>query len=130
MEDNRGWWRFFDGSISVSATMLVAVLLSKCGPCGGWTVIGFVKGLTEQDSGVIAVATMLLFPVTLTFYGGAQLVFAAKEAVERRTRERLKKQREEGRKEGRKILIEELMQKGVITPEFAKSLEDKAEDQK
>ena len=129
MEDNRGWWRFFDGSISVSAAMLVAVLLSKCGPCGGWTVIGFVKGLTEQDSGVIAVATMLLFPVTLTFYGGAQLVFAAKEAVERRTRERLKKQREEGRKEGRAEyrahILSELKKRDEISKdELVKLLED------
>ena len=57
------------------------------------------------------------------------MVFAAKEAVERRTRERLKKQREEGRKEGRKILLDELTQRGVIAPELAKSLEEQTEDQ-
>ena len=143
MEDNRGWWRFFDGSISVSSAMLVAVLLDKCGLCAGWTVIGFVTGLTEQESGVIVVATIMLFPVTLTFYGGTRLVFAAKEAYEIRKRARLKKEREEreeakaksraegraqGRAEGRAEGIEqvrtELERRGILTPELAEIFEE------
>lgn len=127
-EGNRGWWRFFDGSVSVSASMLVAVLINECVLCGELPVVGFIKDLTEQESGVIIVATMLLFPVTLTLYGGANLIFAAKEASERRTRERLRKQREEGRKEGREegrreVLIE-IEKHGMLTPELARILDD------
>ena len=78
METNRAWWRFFDGSVSVSASMLVAVLISKCARCDEWPIIGLLKGLTNEDSGVIIVATMLLFPTTLMMYGGAKLIFATK----------------------------------------------------
>ena len=135
MEDNQegnvGWWRFFDGSASVSASMLVAVLLSRCVLCDNLPVLGFLKTLTNEESGVIIVATLLLFPTTLTLYGGAQLVFAAKEAVERRTRERLKKQREEGRKEGRaevrKQVRAELEKRGMLTPELAKVIDEQEE---
>ena len=57
------------------------------------------------------------------------MVFAAKEAVERRTRERLKKQREEGRKEGRAEyrahILSELKKRDEISKdELVKLLED------
>jgi len=139
MEDNRGWWRFFDGSISVSSAMLIAVLLSRCELCGSLPIIGFIKGLTEQESGVIVVATIMLFPVSLTFYGGTRLVFAAKEAYEIRRRARLKREKEEmervkaesraegraeGRTESREQIRTELEKRGLLTPEIAKMLEE------
>lgn len=143
MEDNqegsRGWWRFFDGSASVSASMLVAVLLNRCVLCENLPVLGLLKTLANEESGVIIAATIMLFPTTLTLYGGAQLIFAAKEAVERRAKERLKKQREEGRKEGvaegrkegvaegRKQVRGELEKRGMLTPELAEIFEEEHE---
>ena len=62
--------------------------------------IRWVKDLTEQEAGVIIVATMLVFPTTLLIYGGAKLVFAAKQAADRKLREDRKRVREEGREEG------------------------------
>lgn len=132
METNRAWWRFFDGSVSVSASMLVAVLISKCARCDELPVISLLKALTNEDSGIIVVATMLLFPTTLMMYGGAKLIFAAKQAVERETRERLKKQREEGiaegRAEGRKEVRAELEKRGMLTPELAEVFEEKEDE--
>lgn len=131
MEDNqegsRGWWRFFDGSASVSASMLVAVLLSKCVLCENLPVLGLLKTLTNEESGVIIAATIMLFPTTAAMYGGAQLIFAAKEAVERRARERLKRQREEGRAEGREQIRTELEKRGMLTPELAEIFEEEHE---
>ncbi len=131
MEDNlegsRGWWRFFDGSASVSASMLVAVLLSKCVLCENLPVLGLLKTLANEESGVIIAATIMLFPTTAAMYGGAQLIFAAKEAVERRARERLKRQREEGRAEGREQIRTELEKRGMLTPELAEIFEEEHE---
>ena len=131
-EGSRGWWRFFDGSASVSASMLVAVLLSRCVLCENLPVLGLLKTLANEESGVIIAATILLFPTTAVMYGGAQLIFAAKEAVERRAKERLKKQREEGRAEGRKEGVAEgrkqvrgeLEKRGMLTPELAEIFEE------
>ena len=131
-DENIDWWRFFDGSTSVSVSMLVAVLLSKCVLCENWPVIGLLKSLTGEEDGIIIVATMLLFPTTLMMYGGAKLIFAAKRAVERETRERLKKQREEGiaegRAEGRKEVRAELEKRGMLTPELAEVFEEKEDE--
>lgn len=123
------------------------VLLSECRFCGGWPIIGFLKGLTEQESGVIVVATMMLFPTTLTLFGGIKLYFAAKEAYEMRKRARLKKEKEarervraaaraeglaegraagraEGRAAGRKQIRVELEKRGMLTPELAKVIDE------
>ena len=96
-DDNRYWWRFFDGSASVSVGMLVAVAFRYCGFCDDIPILGFINGLTRDDDGVIIVATLLLFPTTAALYGGLKMFFAAKEAVEKKARER---GRREGRQEG------------------------------
>ena len=61
------------------------------------------------------------------------MFFAAKQAVERETRERLKKQREEGRAEGRteecKRIRTELEKRGMLTPEIIELLEELSETQ-
>ena len=133
-DENRGWWRFFDGSVSVSASMLVAVLLSKCQRCAGLPVIGFMKDLTEQDSGVIVAATIMLFPMALTLFGGLKLYFAAREAYEKRKRARLnkeeadrKKAKAEGRAEGRAQIRAKLEKRGMLTPELAEVFEEERE---
>lgn len=61
------------------------------------------------------------------------MIFAAKEAVERRAKERLKKQREEARKEGvaegREQIRTELEKRGMLTPEIIELLEELSETQ-
>ena len=131
-------WRFLDGSSSISASMLVAVLINGCGDvCGEFWGIRLLKGLTEQEAGVIILATLLLFPTTAVLYGGAKLIFAAKEAVEKKAEQKGRAQgleegqakgRAEGLSEGRvkerKRIRAQLEQSGNLTPELARILSD------
>ena len=127
-------WRFFDGSSAISASMLVAVLINGCGDvCGDLWGIRLLKGLTEQEAGVIILATLLLFPTTTVLYGGAKLIFAAKEAVEKKAEQKGRAQgleegqvkgRSEGRAEERKRIRAQLEQSGNLTPELARILSD------
>lgn len=134
MEDNRTLWRFFDGSSSISASMLVAALINGCGDvCGELWGIRLLKDLTEQEAGVIILATLLLFPTSIVLYGGAKLIFAAKEAVEKKAEQKGRDQglvegqakgRAEGRDEERKRILAQLEQSGNLTPELARVLSD------
>lgn len=139
-------WRFFDGSSSISASMLVAVLINGCGDvCVDLWVIRLLKGLTEQEAGVIILATLLLFPTTTVLYGGAKLIFAAKEAVEKKAEQKGRAQglaqgleegqakgRAEGLSEGRvkerKRIRAQLEQSGNLTPELARILSDEHDE--
>ena len=86
-----------DGSASISASALIAVLLNIFPYLAGIWGLGFLHGLTNKDDGVIIVASLLLFPSTFIIYGVARVIFAAKEAVERKAME---KGRKEGHQEG------------------------------
>ena len=99
-------WRTFDGSIAVSFSMLLAVLLKLWKGAAGWPLVGQLHQMTQWEDGVIIVATLLLFPTALTLYGGFTMLFAAKEAVENRAMER-------GRQVGRQEGIQEGMEKGI-----------------
>ena len=143
MDDNRDHsrigWRFFDGSIAISASMLFAVLLRGCVACNGLPVLGYLHRMTDWDNGVIIVATMLLFPSAAMMYGGMKLYFAAREAVRKEFREKGRQEgRQEGLKEGhqaglkegqateRERIRQELAEMGVaLTPEIAKVLDAK-----
>lgn len=94
-EGNRSLWRFIDGSLSITASMAIAVAISYCQSCTGLWGPEFLKGLTEKDDGVIILATLLLFPTTVALYGALQMWFAAKEAVEKRVAERVRRQERE-----------------------------------
>ena len=137
---SRPTWRYFDGAVSISISMLLAVLLKTCRGCDGMPLLGHLKTLTEWDDGVIITATLLLLPTSLTLYGGLIMYFAAKEFVERRAGERDRRKLEEGRVEGRQEgrvegrqaererIQRELAERGVpITPELASILSDEAE---
>ena len=100
MNENQTLWGFFDGSASISVSMALAVALTRCGACDGWPAFGFMKALTQEDAGVIIVATMLMFPASLTLYGGVKLFFAAKNAADRKLAEQKKRIREEGLAQG------------------------------
>jgi hypothetical protein len=87
--------------------------------------LGFLHELTNKEDGVIIVASLLLFPSTLITYGVARVIFAAKEAVEKKA---LEKGRQEGRQEGQKAEreriereLEALAKSGVeVPPEIAR----------
>ncbi len=69
-DDDRASWAFVEGSISVSASILIAYAISGCGGCAGLPFIGFFKTLTNQDDGVIITGMALLFPTAFVFYVG------------------------------------------------------------
>ena len=114
--DSRLSWRIFDGSVSVSASMLLSVIISRCDACAGIPVIGFLKELTSQEDGIIIVATLLLFPTTAALYGVFRMFFAAKEAVEKKAMAR-------GRQAERERIRKEFAEQGVaLTPEMERIL--------
>ena len=110
-------WGFVDGAISVSGSMLLAVLVNACDSCGGIWLIGLLKGLSDKDAGLIVVATLLLFPTAVVTYGGLRMWFAAKEAVEKKAMERgrergLEQGREQGLEQGREQGREQGLEQG------------------
>ena len=116
-------WRFFDGSIAITISMLLAALLRDCMGCAEVPVLGYLHGLTLREDGVIIVGTILLFPTTATLYGGVKVFFAAREAVRRESRE---KGRQEGREEERARVFRTLAERGITPPpEIADILNDK-----
>ena len=121
-DGSRPTWRFFDGAVSISVSMLVAVLLGDCGSCGGLPILGYLNGLTARDDGIIIVATLLLFPTSIALYGGMTVFFAARETAKAWAEKREMKRREEGRREGRQAererIQKELAARGMpLTPE-------------
>lgn len=76
-DDDRASWTFVEGSISVSASILIADGIARCSRCADWPIIGFFKQLTEQEDGVIIAGMALLFPTAFAFYLGVKMVFAA-----------------------------------------------------
>ena len=143
-EDRRGpLWGFADGSLSVSGSMLLSVLINYCQSCNGVWLLGFLKELSDKNDGLIVVATLLLFPVAAVIYGGVHLFFAAKEAFERRQRklreaareagfeeghqEGQQQGRQEGRQEERRRIGRALEERGIaITPDIARILDDES----
>ena len=118
--DHRSTWRFIDGSVSISVSTLLAVLIDGCTLCSRLPVLTLLKNLTEREDGTIIVATLLLFPTTAALYGGFTVFFAAKEAVEKRAKE---KGRQEGRQAERERINKVLAEAGVtLTPELIKKL--------
>ena len=125
-------WRFVDGALSISVSMLLAALLRDCLSCSGQPVLGYLHGLAVRDDGVIIVGTMLLFPTTAAIYGGIKVFFAAREAVRREAREKgrqegiqegIREGLQEGRQEERERIRKELAKQGIaISPELAKIL--------
>ena len=113
-------WRFLDGAASVSASMLLAVALDGCGLCSGLPLLSYLNEMANREDGIIITATLLLFPTTATLYGVLRMFFAAKQAAERKARERGRK---EGIKEEREQISKMLKEEGVsLSPELAKRL--------
>lgn len=120
-------WAFVEGSISISASILMADAIARCDRCGGWPAIRFFKRLTEQEDGVIIAGMALLFPTALVFYLGVKMIFSAyrdyKRWWETYQEERLEQGREEGRKEERARVKRELQEHGVsLEPDAEQAL--------
>ena len=124
-------WRFLDGAASISASMLLSVAFNVCSFCNDVPVLGDLGALTNQEDGIIITATLLLFPTTAVLYGVFRMFFAAKQAAERKARERERQTLERGRQEGikagrqseRERINAALEQHGVqLTPELTKIL--------
>ena len=110
-------WGIVDGSVSISLSMLLAVLLSGCASCGGWWGIGWLRELAGREAGVLVAATLLLFPTALAAFGGPKMFFLAKQQYEER-RERLRQQeqaeiKEKGRRQARDRIRRKLQQQGI-----------------
>ena len=98
-------WVLADGSASISASALIAVLINISPSLAGLWGLGFLHELTNKEDGVIIVASLLLFPSTFFIYGVARVIFAAKEAVEKKA---MAKGRQEGQKAERERIEREL----------------------
>lgn len=123
-DDDRASWAFVEGSISVSASILMANAIARCGGCGGWPVLGFFKRLTEQEDGVLIAGMALLFPTAIAFYLGVKMVFAAYrgyrswrearlEQIEQMRAEAREKGHEEGKERGRELGLAEGQERGL-----------------
>ena len=108
--------------------MWVAIALNQCSTCVGWPVLGFLSRLADNPTGVIIVATALLFPVAVVLYGGITMFFAARETVERWAAAKDAKARAQGRMEGRKEVVALLEEHNVqLPPEVLRKLNGSAE---
>ena len=113
-DGSRPTWRFFDGAVSISISMLLALLLSDCNGCHDLPALGYLTSLTGRDNGTIIVGTLLLFPTSMAFYGGMIVFFAARETVKAWAEKREMKQR----KQERERIQREFAARGVpLTPE-------------
>ena len=105
-DGRRPAWRFFDGAVSISASTWLAIGLGQCSTCDGWPLVGFLGRLATNETGIIVVATVLLFPTAALMFGGFRMFFAAKEAAERWSQAKdakaMAKGREQGLEAGRK----------------------------
>ena len=112
--------------------MWVAIALNQCSTCVEWPALGFLSGLAANPTGVIIVATALLFPVAVVLYGGITMFFAARETVERWAAAKDAKAeargREQGREQGRKEIVALLKEHNVpLPPEVLRKLNGDAE---
>ena len=112
-DDDRASWAFVEGSISVSASILIAYAISRCGGCAGLPVIGFFKTLVSQDDGVIITGMALLFPTAFVFYVGVKMVFAAYRDYKRWREAWQQEIRKEGRDAERERIRQELQKHGI-----------------
>lgn len=102
--------------------MLLAVLLSDCNGCHDLPLLNYLTSLTARDNETIIVGTLLLFPMSMAFYGGMIVFFAAKEFVEKRAMKR-------GRKAERERIQKELAARGVpLTPEQVRIMSREADN--
>ena len=117
-------WVMADGTASISFSMLLAALINGAPSLAGAWGAGWLYGLSNKEDGVIIVASLLLFPSTFIIYGVARMIFAAKDAVERKARERDRKVMERGEQAERERIKRELARRGIELPPEAMQVID------
>ena len=116
MNEKPPLWFFLDGAASFSLSMLISLIIQGNQIFAEIWGVNFVKELTHQNDGLMASTILLLFPSTAALYGGIQMFFAAKEAVERRARARDERMREQGRAQERRHILDLLEKHGIELP--------------
>ncbi len=105
-------WLLADGSATISASALISVLINSWPSLAGVWGVGFLHALTNREDGVVIVTSLLLFPTALIIYVVAKVIFAAKEAVEKKAMER----GQQAERERIERELEVLARSGVVVP--------------
>lgn len=123
MNERPPLWTLLDGAAAFSFSMLVSLTIQSNRIFAEVWVVRIVKDLTHQNDGLMASTMLLLFPSTALLYGSINMIFAAKEAVERRARARDERMREEGREDARRQILSLLERHGIkLPPDIANDL--------
>ena len=124
MNERPPLWLFLDGAAAFSFSMLISLIIQSNQIFAEILVLRFVKDLTHQNDGLMAATMLLLFPSTAILYGSVKMIFAAKEAVEKKA---IAKGREQGIAQGieqeRRRILNALKRRGVeLPPDFDNDL--------
>ena len=127
MNERPPLWLFLDGAAAFSFSMLISLIIQSNQIFAEILVLRFIKDLTHQNDGLMASTMLLLFPSTAILYGSVKMIFAAKEAVERRARARDERMRAQGIEQGieqeRRRILNALKRRGVeLPPDFDNDL--------
>ena len=109
-------WTLLDGAAAFSFSMLVCLTIRSEQAFANIWGIQFIHNLTLENDGLMVAAVLLLFPSTFVLYGGVKMFFAAKEAVERKARERDERIRKETREEVLRSVMNALDRHGIQLP--------------
>ena len=108
-------WTLLDGAAAFSFSMLVSLIIQSNQIFSEVWVLRIIKDLTHQNDGLMASTMLLLFPSTAVLYGSVKMIFAAKEAVEKKAREKGREEgREEGREQERLRILDALERDGIL----------------
>ena len=120
MNERPPLWLFLDGAAAFSFSMLISLIIQSNQIFAEVLVLRIVKDLTHQNDGLMASTMLLLFPSTAFLYGSVKMIFAAKEAVEKKA---IAKGREQGFEEGRRHILDALKRRGIeLPPDFDNDL--------
>ena len=114
MNERPPLWNFIDGAAAFSFSMLICLIIRSNQAFAEVWGIHFIHDLTRENDGLVAAMTLLLLPSAAILYGGAKMIFAAKEAVEKKAREKGRSEGiEEGRSEERRRIQKLLERRGI-----------------
>ena len=127
MNERPPLWLFLDGAAAFSFSMLISLIIQSNQIFAEILVLRFIKDLTHQNDGLMAATILLLFPSTAILYGSVKMIFAAKEAVERRAHARDERMRAQGIEQGieqeRRRILNALKRRGIeLPPDFDNDL--------
>ena len=132
MNERPPLWLFLDGAAAFSFSMLISLIIQSNRIFAEILVLRLIKDLTHQNDGLMASTMLLLFPSTAILYGSVKMIFAAKEAVEKKAIAKGREQgiaqgiaqgREQGREQERRHILDALKRRDVeLPPDFDNDL--------